>query len=72
MEGVDEEGERRPAVLMDVLSFGARSIKLMSIPPNTVDDNKQPTDPPSQLAFKRYFPPGPFSNLPRLNAFCKA
>lgn len=74
MEGVDGKGGRRPVVLMDALSFGARSIDPTSIPANmpleTMDERL--TDPPSQLAFKRYFPPGPFSNLPLLNAFCSA
>ena len=30
------------------------------------------TDPPSQLAFKRYLPLLPFSSRPLLNAFCNA
>ena len=37
-----------------------------------IGSNGRLADPPSQLAFRRYFPPGPFSNLPRLNAFCSA
>jgi hypothetical protein len=38
----------------------------------TIGSSERHTEPPSQLAFKRYFPPGPFSNLPLLNAFCSA